>query len=86
MDSALHGFVTKPSPGLPCHLARDRFRADVFGHELGVLQQTVAGAFDLHDDVMMEQAVQQRGCDDGIAEHIHSAKPRLEVRIMAPRS
>ena len=48
----------------------ERFRADVLGHEVGVLAQPVAGALDLDDDGMVEQAVEQRGGDDGIAEDL----------------
>jgi len=35
-----------------------------------MLAQAVAGALDLHDDGMVEEPVQQRGGDDGIAEHL----------------
>ena len=48
----------------------DGFGADVFGHELGVLSEAVAGALDLYHDGMVEQSVEQRGGDDGIAEHL----------------
>lgn len=37
----------------------ERIGADVLGHELGVLAQAVAGALDLDDDSMVEQAVEQ---------------------------
>ena len=30
--------------------------------------QAVAGAFDLDDDGVVEEPVEQRGCDDGVAE------------------
>ena len=42
----------------------------MLGHQIGMLPQTVARAFDLNDDGMMEQPVEQRGGDDGIAEHV----------------
>ena len=42
----------------------------MFKHQFGMLPQAVAGTFDLHDDGMMEQSVEQRGGDDGIAEDI----------------
>ena len=42
----------------------------MLGHEIGVLAQPVAGAFDLDDDGVMQQAVEQRGGDDGIAEDL----------------
>jgi hypothetical protein len=32
--------------------------------------QAVAGAFDLDDDGMVEQPVEQRGGDDGVAEDL----------------
>jgi hypothetical protein len=59
----------------------------VFGDEIGVGTQPVTGALDLDDDGVVQQTIQQGGCDDRIAEDSpHSAKPRLEVRIMAPFS
>ena len=42
----------------------------MLGHEVGVLTQPVAGALDLDDDGVVEQAVEQRGGDDGIAEDL----------------
>jgi hypothetical protein len=39
-------------------------------HQVGMLAQAVAGAFDLNDDGVMEQPVEQRGSDDRIAEHL----------------
>jgi len=41
----------------------------VLGHQVGVLTQAIAGTFDLDDDGVVEQPVEQRGGDDGIAEH-----------------
>jgi hypothetical protein len=38
--------------------------------QVGVLAQPVAGAFDLHDDGMVQQPVEQRGGDDGVAEAV----------------
>ena len=38
-------------------------------HEFGMLSKSIAGAFDLHDDSVMEQSVQQRRGDDGITEY-----------------
>lgn len=35
-----------------------------------MLAHAVAGAFDLHDDGMMQEPVEQRGGEDGIAEHV----------------
>lgn len=35
-----------------------------------MLTHAIAGPFDLDDDGMMEQPIQQRGGDDGIAEHL----------------
>jgi len=49
-----------------------------------VLAQAVARPFDLDDDGMVEETIEQRGGDHRIAEDLaHSAKPRLEVRIIA---
>ena len=46
------------------------FRADVLGHEVGVLAQPIARSFDLDDDGVVEQPIEQRGGDDGIAEDL----------------
>jgi len=43
---------------------------DVFGDQIGVLAHAIAGALDLNDDSVMEQPVEQRGGNDGIAEHV----------------
>ncbi len=42
----------------------------MIGHRVGVLAQAIAGTFDLNDDGVMEQAIEQRGGDDGTAEHL----------------
>ena len=47
-----------------------RTGSDVFGDEVGVLPHAIAGALDLNDHGVMEQPVEQRGGDDGIAEHL----------------
>jgi hypothetical protein len=61
--------------------------ADVLRDQIGVLAQPVAGPFDLDHHGMVEQAIEQRGGDHGPPKTSpHSAKPRLEVRIIAPRS
>ena len=52
-----------------------------------MLAHPVAGTLDLHDDGMVQKPVQQGCGDHGIPKTSpHSEKPRLEVRIMAPRS
>ena len=62
-------------------------KADVFGQNVGVLAQPITRSFDLDDDGVVKQSVEERGCDDGIAEDVaHSPKPRFEVRIIAPFS
>jgi hypothetical protein len=48
----------------------DGFGADVFRHEFGMLSESITGTFDLHDDSVMEQSVEQRRGDDGIAEYV----------------
>ena len=59
----------------------------MLGHEVGVLTQTIARALDLDDDGVVKEPVQEGRGHDGITEDSpHSAKPRLEVRIMAPFS
>jgi len=44
--------------------------ANVLGQEIGVLAEAVAGAFDLDDDGVVEQAVEQRRGYYGIAEDL----------------
>jgi hypothetical protein len=39
----------------------------VFGHQIGMLPQAIAGAFDLDDHGMVQQPIEQCGGDDGIA-------------------
>lgn len=39
----------------------------MFGHDFGMLPQPVAGAYDLDDDGMVQQPIEQRGGGDGIA-------------------
>jgi len=48
----------------------------VLGDEIGVGAEAVAGAFDLDDDGVVEQTVEERGGDDGIAENLTPAKAR----------
>ena len=43
---------------------------DVFGDQIGVLTHAIAGALDLNDDSVVEQPIEQRGGDDGIAEDV----------------
>jgi hypothetical protein len=42
----------------------------VLGDEIGVGEQAVACAFYLDDDSVVEEPVQQRGGNDGVAEHL----------------
>lgn len=42
----------------------------MLGYEVGMGAQAIAGAFDLDDDGVVEQSVEQRGGDDGVAEHL----------------
>ncbi len=59
----------------------------MLGDEVRVAAQPVAGTLDLDDDGVVKKPIQEGGCDDGIAEDLaHSAKPRFEVKIMAPFS
>jgi hypothetical protein len=44
--------------------------ACVFRHQVGMLTQPVTGALDLHDNSVVQEAVEKRGCDDGIAEYV----------------
>ena len=46
------------------------FGADVLWHEIGMLTQPVAGSFDLDDDGVVKQPIEQRGGDNGIAEDL----------------
>src|SRR6056297_1526329 len=45
-------------------------RAGVLRNEIGMGAKAVAGALDLDDDGVVQQAVEQRGGDDGIAEDL----------------
>ena len=61
------------------------FGADVFGDEVGVFAQPVAGAFDVDDDGGWSRRSSSAVATTGSPNNSpHSAKPRLEVRIMAP--
>ena len=42
----------------------------MFWHEFGMLAQPVAGSFDLHDNGVVKQSVEQRRCNDRIAKDI----------------
>ena len=42
----------------------------MLGHQRGMLAEPVAGAFDLNDDGMVEEAIEERRGDDGIAEDV----------------
>src|SRR3712207_3922761 len=44
--------------------------ADVLRHEFGMLAKAIARALDLHDDGVVEEAVQQRGGDHRIAKDL----------------
>jgi hypothetical protein len=46
------------------------------GHQIGVLAQAVAGSVDLDDDGMVEQPIEQRGGDNGIAEDLPTRQSR----------
>jgi hypothetical protein len=48
----------------------------VFGDEIGMGAQPVAGAFDLDDDVMVEQPVEECRGDDRIAEDLAPSNAR----------
>lgn len=54
----------------------ERARADVFRYEGGVLAEPIARSLDLDNNGVVKQAIKQP----------HSAKPRFEVRIIAPFS
>ena len=59
----------------------------MLGHEAGVLTQAIARAFDLDDDGVAKEPVQEGRGDDGITKNFAPfGEPRLEVRIMAPFS
>jgi hypothetical protein len=48
----------------------ERRRTCVLRHECGVLAESVARSFDLDDDCMLQQSVEQRGGDGWIAERL----------------
>lgn len=45
-------------------------RTYMLRNEIGMLSQTIAGAFDLDDDGMVQQAIEQRRGDDRITERL----------------
>ena len=47
-----------------------RVGSDMLGYEIGVGPEAVAGAFDLDDDGVMQQAIEQCRCDHGVAEDV----------------
>jgi hypothetical protein len=68
-------------------LVCERARADVFRYEGGVLAEPIARSLDLDNNGVVKQAIKQCCGDDGITKTSpHSAKPRFEVRIIAPFS
>ena len=73
---------------VPAGAVDEGLGADVLGDELGVLAQAVAGALDLDDPGVMQEPVETTRWPTTGSPKIspHLAKPRLEVRIMAPRS
>jgi hypothetical protein len=59
----------------------------MLGDKLGALTQAVAGALDLDDHGVVQEPMRSAVATTGSPKiSPHSAKPRLEVRIMAPRS
>jgi hypothetical protein len=61
-------------PSAPTRRIGDRIgnglRAHGFRDEVGVLAQTVAGAFDMHDDGMVQKSVEQRSRDHRISKNL----------------
>ena len=47
-----------------------RLEADVFGQEVGVLAQPIARPFDLDDDGVVKQSVEESRRDDGVTGHL----------------
>ena len=42
----------------------------MLGHEFDVLAQAIAGALDLYDYSVVQQAIQQGGCNDEVAKDV----------------
>lgn len=42
----------------------------MLGHEFGVLAQAIARSLDLDDHSTVEEPIEDRGCDDGIADDV----------------
>ncbi len=42
----------------------------MLGHEIGMLSEAVTGALDLDDNGLVQEAVQQGGGDNRVAEHL----------------
>ncbi len=65
------GRLVKPDyRGCVAAVTDERLGADMLRDQIGVLAQPVACPFDLDNDGIVEQAVEQRGGDEGIAEHL----------------
>ena len=67
------------------------FRTDVLGNEVGVLAKAVAGAFDLDDDGVVQEPIEQRRGDDGIepprvARRVFGSTGQATVRMASPAS
>jgi len=67
--------------------ASERSEAEVFRDQIGKLAQAIACTSDVNHDGVVQQAIQQGGSDNQVPKRSpHSAKPRFELRIIAPRS
>ena len=42
----------------------------MLGNKIGVLTEAIARALDLDDDGVVKQPIEERGCDNGIAEDL----------------
>ena len=70
-------YFGRPTPPLGWRWWRDGgVGAGVLGDEIGMRAQAVAGPLDLDDDGVVEEAIEQGGGDDRVAEDVTPAKAR----------
>lgn len=80
-------FSARPSSAFGIQRRDEDVRADLLGHEAGVLGQAMTRSLDPDNEGIVVWAFEQRGGHDRVAEHLaHSSKPQLGVRIIAPFS
>jgi hypothetical protein len=49
------------------------------GYKIGVLTESIAGAFDLDDNGVVEQPIKECDGDNGITEHVAQGRGQLTI-------